>query len=224
MKDYLKSNFPGGARVYRRLADKLTRAPSFSEIYRDNLWGDTESVSGRGSTVARTANIRDALPQLLQRIGAQSLLDAACGDFNWMRLIDLGEIQYTGVDVVPELIRRNRERYSGAKKTFEVADVTSDPLPTADAILCRDCFIHLSYKDIHRTLANLKRSGAQFLLATTHVNILKNTDVKTGAWRNVNLQLAPLFFPAPIELLVEDAELGKCLGIWKLSDLGRDRR
>ena len=222
MKDYLKSSFPGGARVYRRLTNKLERTdspPSFSEIYRDNLWGDPESVSGRGSTIERTVNIRNALPQLLQRIGAKSLLDAPCGDFNWMRLVDLGEIQYTGLDVVPELIKRNRELYGAPAKQFAVANVVKDRVPTSDAILCRDCFIHLSFRDIDRTLANFKRTGAKFLLATTHVDITENTDIRSGGWRNINLELTPFNFPQPLELLIEDEDLGKCLGVWKLSDL-----
>lgn len=222
MKDYLKSSFPGGARVYRRLTDKLrssSRAPSFSDIYRDNLWGDSESVSGRGSTLARTVTIRSALPELLRSVGAQSLLDAPCGDFNWMRTVDLGEIRYTGVDVVTELINRNRQLYGGPGKDFVVADVIKDQLPRSDAILCRDCFIHLSFRDIQRTLTNFKRSGSQFLLSTTHVKIVENTDVRTGGWRNINLQSAPFNFPQPLELLVEDAELGKCLGLWKLFDI-----
>lgn len=222
MKDYLKSSFPGGARVYRRVSDRLRtlgRAPNFSDIYRDNLWGDSESVSGRGSTLARTVKIRSELPELLRSIGAKSLLDAPCGDFNWMRLVDLGGIRYTGVDVVTELINRNRKIYGGPGKNFLVADVIRDYLERSDVILCRDCFIHLSFKDIKRTLINFKRSESQYLLATTHVDIVKNTNVRTGGWRNINLQLAPFKFPPPLELLVEDAELGKCLGLWKLSDI-----
>lgn len=227
MKDFLKSSFPGSARVYRRVTDKLrnsSRAPSFSDIYRDNLWGDAESVSGRGSTLARTVTIRKALPELLRSIGAQSLLDAPCGDFNWMRLVDLGAIRYTGVDVVTELIDRNRQLYGGPEKDFVVGDVIRDQLAQSDVILCRDCFIHLSFRDIQRTLNNFQRSGSRFLLATTHVDIVENADVRTGGWRNINLQLAPFNFPHPLELLVEDAELGKCLGLWKLSDIELRRR
>ena len=226
LKDYLKSSFPRGARVYRRVADRVLSywAPGFSEIYQDNLWGDPESVSGRGSTLARTVTIRKELPVLLRSIGAQSLLDAPCGDFNWMRLVDLGEIRYIGVDVVAELINRNRQLYGGPGKDFVVADVTRDPLAHSDAILCRDCFIHLSFKDIQRTLTNFKESASQFLLATTHVNVFENRDVYSGGWRNINLQLAPFNFPKPLELLVEDGESGKCLGLWKLSNIEPRRR
>ena len=101
----------------------------FSRIYEKNLWADAESRSGRGSTLARTAVIRDALPALLGELGARSMLDAACGDFNWMSRIDLGGVSYVGVDVVPRLIERNRRLYGGEGREFVLADITRDPLP-----------------------------------------------------------------------------------------------
>jgi SAM-dependent methyltransferase len=191
----------------------------FSDIYRNNWWADPESVSGRGSTLARTEAVRRELPALLRSVGVRSLLDAPCGDFNWMRYVDLAGIEYTGADVVPELIARNRRMESGAGKKFAVLNITRDRLPQVDAILCRDCFIHFSYKDIDAAIANFKRSDSTFLLATTHIDVSENTDIETGGWRSVNLQLPPFNFPQPERLIMEDIELGKGLGLWKLEEL-----
>src|SRR5258708_6481671 len=90
----------------------------FSTIYRDNLWADPESFSGRGSTLARTGVIRMELPRLLHDAGAKTLLDAACGDFNWMRHLELGSVQYIGVDIVPELIAQNQEKFGCERRRF----------------------------------------------------------------------------------------------------------
>lgn len=226
-KAFVKAALPGGVRIYRRVRG-IRRALHtrfsgmggvFSDIYQNNLWADPESVSGRGSTLARTEAIRRALPAVLASVGARSLLDAPCGDFNWMRRVDLGGIEYAGADVVPELIALNRQAHGGRGRTFFVADVTRDRLPRADVILCRDCLIHLSFRDINAALANFKRSGSGFLLATTHVAVAANEDVRSGGWRSVNLQLPPFNFPQPRQLIVEDAELGKCLGLWRLEEL-----
>lgn len=225
-KSFVKSTFPASVRIYRRL--KAVRrfglrgpgtADIFSDIYRNRTWEEGGSVSGRGSTLERTAVIRRELPRLLAGVGARSLLDAPCGDFNWMRHVDLGEVEYTGADVVPELIEENRRRYAGARTSFVVADITRDDLPRADVILCRDCFIHLSFKDIGAAVANFKRSGSAFLLATTHERERENTDTETGGLRWVNLRLPPFDFPEPERLMTEDAALGKCLGLWRLEDL-----
>ncbi|HWS54987.1 MAG TPA: class I SAM-dependent methyltransferase [Pyrinomonadaceae bacterium] len=226
-KAFIRETFPAGVFVYRRLREARRALHErvagaglvFSDIYRKNLWADPESVSGRGSTLARTEAIRRALPGLLAGVGARSLLDAPCGDFNWMRHVELGGVEYTGADVVPELIARNREAHGGPGRTFIVADVTRDRLPKVDVILCRDCFIHLSFRDINAALANFKRSGSRFLLATTHAGVAENEDIRTGGWRSVNLQSPPFNLPQPRQLLVEDAGLGKCLGLWSLEEL-----
>jgi hypothetical protein len=214
--------FPGAAAAYRK-ALQAWRRPSlktvFSDIYRRNLWGDPESVSGRGSTVTRAATIISHLPPLLEELRAGTLLDAPCGDFNWMRHTKLGAVEYIGADVVPELIARNRRLYGGEGRTFLVLDVTKSRLPGADVILCRDCLIHLSFSRIHAAVANFKRAGARYLICTTHTKVRENTDCPDGGWRSVNLQLPPFNFPPPLKLIVEDAEMGKCLGVWRLDEL-----
>src|SRR5262249_20122197 len=138
------------------------------EIYRTNAWNEQESVSGRGSTLARTKVIMSQLPLLLQELQAESLLDAACGDFNWMRYVELGPVNYTGVDVVPDLISRNQQRYQDARRTFLALDITRDRLPETDVILCRDCLIHLSFRSINAALSTFRRTSATHLLCTTH--------------------------------------------------------
>ena len=222
MKSFIKSRFPRAIAVYRNARQALL-APSlekvFSEVYRTKTWQHHESVSGRGSTLERTKIIRSQLPSLLKELHAESLLDAACGDFNWMRHTELDATAYVGVDVVPELVRRNCSLYETPHRTFKVIDITRDRLPTADVILCRDCLIHLSFRRILETISNFKRSGATYLLCSTHASVIENTDCPDGGWRSVNLQMQPFNFPPPLKLIVEDPELGKCLGVWRLEDL-----
>ena len=80
----------------------------FRDVYRNNVCGDPETVSGHGSGVARTAAFRDQFANLLIELGTKSLLDAGCGDFNWMKEVQLPIERYFGVDVVPELIAKNQ--------------------------------------------------------------------------------------------------------------------
>lgn len=222
VKLLIKSSFPRAVAAYRQARQKLQQ-PSlktvFSEIYHSNTWNDSESVSGRGSTLARTAVIRSELPGLLKRLNATSMFDAACGDFNWMQHVALDQIHYTGADIVPELIARNQQLYGRANREFITADISAGPLPRADVILCRECLIHLSFQRIDRVLSRFRKSGAQYLLCTTHTTIQENIDCDDGGWRSLNLQLPPFNFPTPLELIVEDADAGKCLGVWQLNKL-----
>src|SRR5205085_11452368 len=132
-KSFIKSVFPRGVRAYRRIRGFRSALNEgtpcmegiFSSIYLNNSWADPESVSGRGSTLARTEVIRRTLPLLLASVRAKSLLDAPCGDFNWMRHVDLGGVEYIGADVVTELVARNRRRHGGKSRSFVALDLTS---------------------------------------------------------------------------------------------------
>jgi hypothetical protein len=47
--------------VKYRVSSKA-REQLFTGFYRDNIWGDPESVSGSGSSLAGSAKLRQALP------------------------------------------------------------------------------------------------------------------------------------------------------------------
>jgi hypothetical protein len=232
-KDRLRAAFPRGAVAYLQLKEQAHRLASggrhldriFSGIHANNLWGERESVSGPGSSLAETAAIRAGLPVLLREIGARTLIDAPCGDCFWITQADLDLDHYLGVDIVPELIARNQERYGAADRAFAVRDLTCDPLPRADAILCRDCWIHFSYHYIWRALDNFRRSGARHLLVTTYRGLPANRDILTGQWRPLDLELPPFRFPSPLQRLhekdciVDGHRLERGLGLWRLRDL-----
>ena len=195
------------------------RAEIFQQVYRDNSWQSSESRSGPGSTLERTEVLRRELPVVLTRLGVRTLIDAPCGDCNWRQHVELELDTYIGLDIVPALIEENRRRYRHLNWQFKVADLIEDPLPAADAVLCRDALIHLSLADIGRALSNIRRSGAKYLLATSHEAINVNTDIATGGWRSVNLMLAPFNLPPPLARIVENPQTGKILGVWSLAGL-----
>jgi hypothetical protein len=74
-------------RENRRFAQIGGAKEVFTHHYQQNEWGDQESISGPGSTLEYTANLRAKLPELCERLGVRPLLDAPCGDFNWVREI-----------------------------------------------------------------------------------------------------------------------------------------
>jgi hypothetical protein len=189
----------------------------FTGIYRRGEWrcgGD--SRSGLGSTMERTGVIRAELPRILAELGIDSLLDAGCGDLGWLITVELPLREYVGVDVVGELIEAHRRAHGGAGRRFALADITRDPLPRCDAILCRDALIHLSNRDVARALRNFRASGARWLLATTHAGVEVNIDIRSGSFRLVNLERPPFALPAPRLRIIENPTTMKCLGVWEL--------
>jgi hypothetical protein len=172
----------------------------FSSIHDENGWKSDASVSGPGSELGETEDIRALLPDLFGRLGVKSFLDIPCGDFHWMQNVDLSAIRYIGADVVPHLVKETAEKFGAPNKTFIQLDLIRDDLPRVDLILCRDCLIHLSFKDARRALNNLKRSGSRYGLITTNPTIRTNYPINTGEFRPVNLELLPFSLGKPIEL------------------------
>ena len=192
----------------------------FRRFYVENLW-QAESVSGPGSTPWPTAVIRQRLPALFRELEVTTLLDAPCGDFNWLSTCELPP-SYIGCDVVRELIDDVRRRHGQPGRRFEHLDVTRDPLPAADLILCRDCLGHLPFTAIGEALANFRASGARYLLATTFPRWANNSDIgSSGDWRPLNLERPPFGLGRPLRVIaevnVEDPRFpDKSLGLWAL--------
>jgi hypothetical protein len=216
--------------LFRRLRDGLSRRKGgmeslFTKAYSIKKKGDRESISGVGSYLKSTIAVRAELPGLLREIETKSLLDAPCGDFNWMSKVHIGDIKYIGVDIVADLIEHNQEHFSSENRTFLHRNIATDPLPRADVILCRDCLVHLSFADISAVLHNFQASGSGYLLTTTFVNRHENLDIRTGEWRPLNLEVEPFNFSKPIRLINEycaDSHgqyKDKHLGLWKLADM-----
>ena len=215
-------NLFGVSRNVRRGADLKDK---FSEVYKKNLFKGRKSRSGEGSDLVQTATIREALPQLVNDFEINSLLDGPCGDWYWMRELNLRVDHYIGVDIVEELIRKNQSEFGKEGVSFQYCNLAVDKLPAVDLIFCRDCLVHLSFEDATRVVANFKRSGAKFLLTTTFTGRMTNEDLGNGFWRPLNLQLAPFNFPCPLRLINENCTeqngmfSDKSLGLWLLNDI-----
>lgn len=190
---------------------------AFSRIFEENLWQSDQTVSGRGSTIESTATLREQLPRLLVELGVKSILDAGCGDFNWMKTVNLGGINYIGVDVVERLIQRNQKNYGARDISFLAADITIDPLPSADLVLCRECLIHLPNIGVSMALRNFRAAGVKYLLATTDPTITENVDIWPGSFRAINLEIAPFNLPKPVRAVPDTGQDNLAeshLGLW----------
>ena len=205
----LKYPFAVAARNFAdsRIASLRTPESRFTWIYQKNYWQSGESVSGDGSTLEYTANLRKQLPALFEKFAIKSVLDAPCGDFNWMReLLRTVDIEYTGGDIVRPLIQSLNAQHGAPRSNFIHLDLVAGRLPKADLMICRDCLFHLSFADTRAALENYLRSGTPYLLTTTHKNLSgwANQDIKTGFYRQIDLFAAPYNFPSTPLARIDD--------------------
>lgn len=221
------SALPGGKTLLRARGNFLARRrfarigdakEVFRHYYENNEWGNAESVSGPGSMLKFTQNIRTTIPQLVRDLGVRVFLDAPCGDYNWFRMIEWDTpITYIGGDIVEPMIERNRARYGSESTRFIALDIVNDTLPAADLWLCRDCLIHLSNRDVFQTFNNFLKSNIRFLLVSTCPDIDKNDDIPTGAGRPLNLRLPPFSLGEPLRSIDDTmaGDLVKHLALWE---------
>lgn len=211
------------AQMVRNL--KGTPRDVFTEIYRRNIWGYQETVSGGSSTLSYTQQLRQTLPTLIAELKIETLLDAPCGDFNWMSEVKLPVKHYIGCDIVPMIVQNARIRHGRPGREFRTLDLCHDDLPDADLLLCRDCFIHLSEDMIMLAIDNILRSNIKYLLTTTYP-AGKNRAIHNGDWFTVNLRAAPYDFPPPLRVLDDwmppfDKHQ---LALWEVKSLRQVRR
>lgn len=199
----------------------LPRRWVFTEIWRNNVWRGGESASGRGSEAEEARRAIDAVERVIAAQGVRTLLDLPCGDYHWMREVRREGVRYIGGDIVAEIIRRNTARHADETTEFRVLDIVTDTLPAADLILVRDCFVHLSRREIARALANIHRAGIPLLLMTHYTGDRPFHDITTGLWRPVNFTLPPFSFPVPSAVYPESSPEApdKTLALWGMTTM-----
>ncbi len=168
----------------------------FSKIYKNDLFNlfstNKESKSGPGSNFEQTAEIMIKIPELVKKYNITNVLDLPCGDFYWMSKVDLADIEYLGGDIVPEIIKSNKAKFTKNNISFKVINIINESLPKVDMIICRDLFVHLKNDQILMAIKNIKNSGSKYLLTTSYKTLNHNIDInEIGAWRPLNLEIPP---------------------------------
>ena len=207
----------------------MDRANKFTEIYKNNSFQGTESISGPGSSLVTTETLRQELPKLLKDLGVKTLIDCPCGDFHWMSKVinNLGIDKYIGIDIVQSLVDKNNVKYSNDLISFICKDAVEGLNFKGDLILCRDCLGHLSFNSVFKFFNNFINSDITYLLVTTFTNedrYNSNSEDGVGSYA-INLTKSPFNLPNPIFVLNENCPEGnglfkdKSLGLWRRKDL-----
>lgn len=199
------------------MTDVVDRSAIFEAIWTRNLWGSPESRSGPGSEIERTAPFRASLASFLTQVGARSLYDAPCGDYNWMRQVALPEgLTYVGADIVTPMIAELERDHGSDTRRFVVADIVTDPPPPADVWLCRESLFHLGLDDVRQVIAHWRASSIPYLMATSTPSVTHNTDIRAGDWRALNMELDDFDLGPPIARIPDGSprDVHKVIGVW----------
>jgi ubiquinone/menaquinone biosynthesis C-methylase UbiE len=144
----------------------------FTQTYKENKWGSSESRSGPGSNLAYTEGIRRIIVELIEG-GVETIWDCSCGDWNWMKEISDRLPNYVGNDIVEELIGVNSEKFGSDRVKFRCGDMVSGLKELGDSsidlILCRHTLEHLPTDYSIEVVREIRRVAKKALITSnTH--------------------------------------------------------
>jgi len=144
-----------------------------NQIYDKHLWGgkDFDFYSGEGSHDPEIVKpYLDAVISFLSsHNNALTICDLGCGDFNiGKKLVEYSKT-YIAIDIVEDLIERNKALYKSKNLEFKCLDVSEDELPKADCIILRQVLQHLSNEEIQHIVERL--TNYKYIIITEHIPI-----------------------------------------------------
>ncbi|KAL9647337.1 hypothetical protein ABK040_011702 [Willaertia magna] len=205
------------------------RKVRFSSVYNEGMWNNKLKhvpQSGIGSARSYTNSARHAIKTVVKAYGIKTFVDAPCGDVNWIQLLfpffKENQIEYIGVDIVPELIAKHKvtfKDYEGTVK-FQEKDLAEQILPKGDLIFCRQALQHMNPGNVLKTIHNFCKSGAKYLMTTLYLTGTQEENEKLifGPHASlINFLAPPYSFIEPIAMFV-DGQLNQkqYLALWEL--------
>lgn len=200
----------------------------FSKIIASNAWGSQETPCGPGSTLKACASIIERLPLWIRALKIKSIVDLGCGDFHWIKEVDLSGIEYDGYDVVPLMVVAAR-KHSTKNIRFHHADILGLAIPKADLVLCKDVFIHLPNEDVLSVLAAIASSGSRLLASTTAPgwpNVFRG-GMQAAEFSPLDLEQPPFSLGQPIdriEVPYKEGNPPKFFALWDMKGILQPER
>jgi hypothetical protein len=192
---------------------------AMQQVYNLNLWGgaDADYYSGAGSHRSEIVEpyIKEVVSFLVSLEKPVIICDLGCGDFNIGRQLVPYASKYVAVDIVPELIERNKEKYQENVLSFKCLDLAQDDLPPGNVAILRQILQHLSNAEIKRIIPKLM--AYDHIILTEHVpnghfepnlDIISGQGIRLKKKSGIDLSAAPFHmdFKTKRELISVDAK------------------
>jgi SAM-dependent methyltransferase len=156
-------------------------------------WGKN---SGAGSNPYYTIPYRNFLEAFIWMNRIESIVDVGCGDWQFSRFLNLGSVNYLGLDVVPSIIAKNQSDFAAENINFQVMPQDLSTIPQGDLLIMKDVLQHLPNAAIFEFKEKLFPKFKFVLLTNSFskLNTQLNVDIKPGEFRCLDLSAAPYSF------------------------------
>ena len=104
--------------------------------------------------------------------------------------IENSNLQYTGADIVSELIQNNRKQFQSDRIKFVVPEsIVTEPFPVGRPLVMSPTVLPISsFFDIYKSLENFCSSRTKYILTTNFINHeggFDNLDIRSGDYRPI---------------------------------------
>jgi len=178
---------------------------AMEQVYKMKLWGGRKSdfYSGTGSHLPEMVNpYLDVVTTFLASFKSSlTVCDLGCGDFNVGSKLVKHTKKYVAIDIVSELIKRNKETFKEENLEFLCLDIAVDDLPSADCAILRQVLQHLSNTEVESIVRKL--SGYKYVILTEHLpkgvftpnkEIISGQGIRLKKQSGLNLLASPFNF------------------------------
>ena len=156
-----------------------------NQIYEMHLWGGNafDFYSGFGSHYPKIINsyLKVVVAFLESHNRSLVVCDLGCGDFNIGKHFTQYTKKYIAIDIVENLIDRNKTLYKEDNLVFACLDITKDDLPEADCMILRQVLQHLSNLEVQNLVEKL--ANYKYVILTEHIptgDFISNKDIISG--------------------------------------------
>ncbi len=186
-----------------------------TQVYDMKLWGGVafDFYSGVGSYDPKIIN--PYLERLIAFLDAHNkplvVCDLGCGDFNIGKHLTKYTRKYIAIDIVENLINRNKDIYKEDNLEFCCLDITKDELPPGDCIILRQVLQHLSNTEIQGVINKI--AVYKYIILTEHIPLGKfipNKNIISGQGIRLKQNSGVNILETPFNLKIkEEKNLGE---------------
>lgn len=180
-----------------------------NQIYEQHLWGGKafDFYSGEGSHDPKivTPYVEAVTSFLKSHDNALAVCDVGCGDFNIGKHLVKYTKNYIAIDIVDELIERNKTQFKEDHLEFHCLNAAEDRLPITDCIILRQVLQHVSNAEIQNIVKKLKHF--KYIILTEHIPIgtfTPNTDIISGQGIRLKQNSGVDLLAAPFNLEISE--------------------
>jgi len=194
--------------VTKRVKKPWPTKDVMNQIYDRHLWGGNEFdfYSGVGSHDPQIVNpyLNIIIDFLKSHNNQLVVCDLGCGDFNIGKHLTTYTKKYKAIDIVENLIDRNKTLYKADNLVFQCLDISKNELPPGDCIILRQVLQHLSNSEIQNVLK--KTTKYKFIILSEHiplVTFIPNKDIISGQGIRIKQNSGVNIMESPFNLKIK---------------------